>query len=177
MSTSTEFREEADRPMERIERERVRRIAVRGDGYRQALREPPMYEEPSIGELVSRLTADTSLLLRQEVSLAKAEVRESGDRMKEMAKKVAIGTALALPGLMALTAFLVIALGNAINSYLTSALIVGVVLLLAGWMLARQGIARVKNGGVGLTRTAASLAEDARWGKEEVRAFKREFTA
>jgi putative superfamily III holin-X len=124
-----------------------------------------------------RRSADTSLLVRQEISLARAEVWESGMRLKEMTRRVAFAAALALPGLMALTAFLVIALGNAINSYLTSALIVGVVLLLASWVLARQGMARVTDGRVGLSRTATSLAEGARWGKEELRAFKREFTA
>ncbi len=162
--------------MERNEREYFRRVVAHGDGYRQ-FREALYEDEASIGDLFSRLTADTLLLMRQEISLARAEMRESGNRLKEMATKVAVATALVLPGLMALTAFVVIALGNAINSYLTSALIVGVVLCVAGWMVARQGFARVTRGGVGLSRTAASLAEDARWGKEEVRAFKREFTA
>ena len=161
--------------MERNEREYFRRVVARGDNYRQ-YREP-LYEEASIGELIRSLTADTSLLLRQEMSLARAEVRESGTRLKDMGKKLAIAAALALPGAMAVTAFLVIALGNAINSYVTSALIVGVVLLVAAWIVARQGLARVASGGVGISRTAESLAEDARWGKEGLRAFKREFTA
>jgi uncharacterized membrane protein YqjE len=162
--------------MERNEREYFRRVVAHGDGYRQ-YREALYEDEASIGDLVSRLTGDTLLLMRQEVSLARAEVRESGNRLKQMTKKIAVATALVLPGVMALTAFLVIALGNAINSYLTSALIVGVVLCVAGWIVARQGLARVAHGGVGMTRTAASLAEDARWGKEELRAFRREFTA
>ena len=162
--------------MERNDREYFRRVVARGEGYRQ-YREPLDDEDASIGDLVRSLAADTSLLLRQEMSLARAEVKESGTRLQQLGKKLAIAAALALPGTMAVTAFLVIALGNAINSYVTSALIVGVVLLLAAWIVARQGIARVANGGVGMSRTAASLAEDARWGKEEARAFKREFTA
>jgi len=162
--------------MERNDREYFRRVVARGEGYRQS-REPISDEDESIGELLKSLAADTSLLLRQEMSLARAEVKESGTRLQQLGRKMAIAAALALPGAMAVTAFLVIALGNAINSYVTSALIVGVVLLVAAWVVARQGIARVANGGVGISRTAASLAEDARWGKEEVRAFKREFTA
>ena len=162
--------------MERNEREYFRRVVARGEGYRQ-YRQPLYDEDASIGELVSRLAADTSLLLRQEMSLARAEVRESGTRLQQLGRKMAMAAALALPGAMAVTAFLVIALGNAINSYVTSALIVGVVLLVAAWIVARQGLARVADGGVGITRTAASLAEDARWGKEKLRAFKREFTA
>ena len=161
--------------MERNEREYFRRVVSHGDGYRQY--GESVVEEPSIGDLFSSLTADTLLLMRQEISLAKAEIRESGNQMKQTAKSVAVATVLVLPGIMALAAFLVIALGNAINSYLTSALIVGVVLCVAGWIIARQGFARVAHGGVGMRRTAASLAADARWGKEELRAFKREFTA
>jgi uncharacterized membrane protein YqjE len=162
--------------MERNEREYFRRVVSHGDDDRQH-RNAVHDEEASIGDLFSRLTADTLLLMRQEIGLAKAEMRESGNRLRQMTRKVAIATVLVLPGLMALTAFLVIALGNVINSYLTSALIVGVVLCVAGWIVARQGLARAAHGGVGMTRTARSLAEDARWGKEELRAFKREFTA
>jgi Flp pilus assembly protein TadB len=161
--------------MERNDREYFRRVVTRGNASRQY--DEPLYEDVPIGELLSRLAADTSLLLRQEMSLARAEVKESGDRLQAMGKKLALAAALGLPGAMAVTAFLVIALGNAINSYVTSALIVGVVLLVVAWLVARQGIARVANGGVGLRRTARSLAEDARWGKEEARAFKREITA
>lgn len=163
--------------MERNDREYFRRVVSRGDGYQQYGESYEVEEEVPIGELLNRLAADTTLLFRQELSLARAEVKESGLRLRDMSKRLALAAALALPGTMAVTAFLVIALGNAINSYVTSALIVGVVLLLAAWVVARQAFARVSNGGVGMTRTAKSLTEDARWGKEELRAFKREFTA
>lgn len=39
---------------------------------------PPGHEERSLGELFSDLTTDVSILVRQEVALAKAELRESG---------------------------------------------------------------------------------------------------
>ena len=74
-------------------------------------------------------------------------------------------------------ALLVIALGDAINSYWASALIVGVILLLAAVVLARQGMAGAERAKEGLQRTAESVGDDARWGKEEVRTFKRELTA
>jgi len=118
--------------MERNDREYFRRVVARGEGYQQ-YREPVSDDDASIGDLLKSLAADTSLLLRQEMSLARAEVRESGTRLQQLGRKMAIAAALALPGAMAVTAFLVIALGNAINSYVTSALIVGVVLLVAAW--------------------------------------------
>src|SRR5687767_4227607 len=98
--------------MERNEREYFRRVVQRSDGYRQY--DEPMHEEAPIGELLSRLAADTTLLFRQEMSLARAEVRESAIRIRDLSKRLVLAAALALPGAMAVTAFLVIALGNAI---------------------------------------------------------------
>jgi hypothetical protein len=68
-------------------------------------------------------------------------------------------------------------LGDAIDSYWASALIVGVVLVLAAAALARRGTSAVKDGRLSMDDTTQSLREDARWGKEELRAFKRELTA
>ncbi len=161
--------------MERMQRENARRIVMRDGDGRHLVAEP--LDDASIGDLFKRMTSDASLLVRQEMTLAKAEMKESVSEVKEMAVKLAIAAALAIPGAIALTAFVVIALGDAINSYWASALIVGVILLGAALALARQGKTKLNQGKVGLQRTAASLGEDARWGKEELRAFKRELTA
>lgn len=161
--------------MERMERENAHRIVMRDGDGRRLVAEP--LDDASIGDLFKRMTSDASLLVRQEMSLARAEMKESVSEVKEMAMKLAIAAALAIPGAIALTAFVVIALGDAINSYWASALIVGVLLLGTAMVLARQGKTKLDQGKVGLQRTAASLGEDARWGKEELRAFKRELTA
>ena len=111
------------------------------------------------------------------MSLAKSEVQESVAEVKAMVVKMAIAAALAIPGAIALTAFLVIALGDAINSYWASALIVGALLLGAAALVAKQGMTSVKTAKEKMQDTAASLGEGAQWGKEEVKAFKRELTA
>lgn len=161
--------------MDRTDRGDARRFVMRDGDRRQLVREE--LDDASIGELFRQLTTDASLLVRQELGLAKAEMREAVKELKATVVKVAIAAALAIPGGIALTAFLVIALGEAINSYWASALIVGAVLLIAAVALARQGAASVGTAKEKLQRTAASLGEDARWGKEEMRAFKRELTA
>ena len=161
--------------MERNDRESFRRVLIHDGDGRPELREP--LDDASIGELFKRMTSDASLLVRQELSLARTEMKESVTQVKVMAVKVAIAAALAIPGTIALTAFLVIALGQAINSYWASALIVGTVLLATAALLIRQGLQKVSEGKVGMQDTARSLGEDARWGKEELRAFKRELTA
>ena len=161
--------------MERTDRDDARRFVMRDGDRRQLVRDG--LDDVSIGELFKRLTSDASLLVRQEINLAKTEVQESVTQVKAMTVKLAIAAALAIPGAIALTAFLVIALGEAIGSYWASALIVGGVLLIAAALLARQGIGSVKTAREKMQNTAASLGEDARWGKEEVKAFKRELTA
>ena len=170
--------------MEPNERNYSRRAVTREDDRHQRIRSRrevslpgPSLDEASIGELVDRITSDASRLVQLEATLARAEVKEARTRVKEMATRFAIAGALGVSAAVAFTAFLVIALAQAIASWSASALIVGVALLVAAWVLGRAGLARVADGKIGLPRTAASLAEGARWGKEELRAFKREFTA
>ena len=161
--------------MQSTDRSDARRFAMEETDGRELVHDA--LDDAALGELFKRLTSDASLLVRQEISLAKAEVHESVDHLKTTLTKLAIAAALAIPAALTLTAFLVIALGDAINSYWASALIVGVVLLVAAVMLAKQGKTNAEKAKEGLQRTAASVGDEARWGKEELRAFKRELTA
>lgn len=161
--------------MKRGDRNDARRFTVDETDGRQLVHDA--LDDAALGELFRRLTSDASLLVRQEISLAKAEMQDSVTHLKTMLTRLAIAAALAIPAALALTAFLVIALGDAINSYWASALIVGAILLFAAMALARQGLARVSKAKQGVERTTASLGDDARWGREEMRAFKRELTA
>jgi uncharacterized membrane protein YqjE len=133
-------------------------------------------EPESIGQLFRRATADSSHLVQQEIRLAKTELRETGAQLGSSAGKLGVALAFALPGMLALTAFLVIGVGDLIDNYWASALIVGVGLLAAGAVLAKRALATLKEG-VGLPETAETLREDAAWAKEEAQNFKRELTA
>ena len=161
--------------MDRIERQVLRPPVPHGHNGRPA--SPDQLDDASIGELFRHITSDASHLVRQEVHLAKAELKESVGRVRAMATGVAVAAALAIPGALALTAFLVIGLGALIGSYWASALIIGIVLMTAAVVVGRRALSNVTDGKVGLPRTITSLAEDATWGKEELRAFKREMTA
>ena len=161
--------------MQRSDRNDARRFMVEETDGRQLVHDA--LDDAALGELFRRFTSDASLLVRQEISLAKAEMQESVGHLKAMVVKLAIAAALAIPAALALTAFVVIALGDAINSYWASALIVGVILLVAAVALARQGMAAVGKAKKEIQRTAESVGDEARWGKEELRAFKRELTA
>ena len=161
--------------MDRIERQVTRPPAHHEHNGKHGTPHP--LDDASIGDLFRQMTSDASLLVQQEVHLAKAELKESVSRVRTMAVWFGLAAALAIPGMLALTAFLVIGLGAVLDSYWASALIVGAVLTAAAVVLGRRAVSLVNDGKIGLPRTIKSLADDATWGKEELRAFKREMTA
>ena len=156
-----------------MEREQPGASAPRRDDARGAAAGGP---EPSLGELLARLTTDTGDLVRQEVALARAEMRQVGSTLARDGARIGIALGLALAGALAVTAFLVIALGDLLNNYWLGALIVGVVLLAVGGFLARGAINDVKRRGVTPEQTLSTLREDAAWAKQEAGAVKRELT-
>ena len=156
-----------------MERDPVGASGIRRDG---AVAGGSASAEPSLGELLRRLTTDTGELVRQEVSLARAEMREVGGRVARDGAKIGVALGLALAGVLALTAFLVIALGDLVGNYWLGALIVGLVLLAIGGVMAKSAVDDVKRRGIMPQQTVATLKEDAAWAKEEAREVKRELT-
>lgn len=135
-------------------------------------------ENASVGELFKQLSSDSSHLLRQEINLAKAELMESAGHMARGATKVGIAAGIAIPGLFAFGAFLIIGLGGLLNeNYWLSALIVSLAMLGAAALLAKQGIGEFGKASVVPEETMGTLREDARWAKDESHAFRRAFTA
>ena len=132
----------------------------------------------SVGELVKQLSTDTSHLFRQEINLAKAELKESAGHMVKGATKVGIAAGLAIPGLFAFGAFLIIALGDLMNeNYWLSALIVSLAMLGVAGLMAKKGVAEFGKASLVPEETVGTLREDAEWAKTESQAFKRAFTA
>jgi uncharacterized membrane protein YqjE len=132
--------------------------------------------EPPLGELLKRLTTDAGDLVRAEMTLAKAELRQAGSTLARDGAKVGVAAGLALAGTLALTAFMVLGLGAALDNYWLAALIVGAVLLGIGGFLAKSAVSDIKKRGVMPTQTVDTLRDDARWAKDEAAAVKRELT-
>ena len=132
--------------------------------------------EPSLGDLFKRLTTDTGELVRQEISLAKAEMRQAGATLARDGAKIGIAVGLALAGVLALTAFLIVALGNLLDNYWLAALIVGVLFLAIGGLMARNAVNDIKRRGLKPEETIGTLQEDTAWAKQEARDLKRELT-
>ena len=106
---------------------------------------PPRTSDPTTGELVSQLSEQTTRLVRDEVALAKVELTEK-------AKHVGVGAGLfsgagrvALYGVGALVATLILGLAEAMPAWL-SALIVTVVLVAVAGVVALLGKRHVDAG-------------------------------
>lgn len=156
---------------------RTDEVEVRVPSQREGIVRDERDHDTSLGELFRRLTSDTTDLLRSEVELAKAEARETGTRLAKDAARIGIAAAMALVGMLALSAFLVIALGLALDGrYWLSSLIVGVAAAGVGYVLLQSALRDIRERGVTPKQTIDSLRETAQWAKEEAREVKRELT-
>jgi hypothetical protein len=121
--------------------------------------------ERPLGEIASDLTRDVSLLVRQEVQLAKAEMAEKG---RVAAPGLGMIGAAGVVGLMAagaLTAFLILVLSIFLPEW-GSALIVGAVFAATAFVLAKQGKERVSEAGAPIPeQTIETMKEDVEWAK------------
>lgn len=121
-------------------------------------------EQESLGELISDATSDLQRLFRQEVELAKAELREEGTKAGKAAGMLG---AAALAGLMVivLASFaLVYALANVMDAG-WAALIVAALWAIAGAVLFVLGRGRMREVSVKPEQTVETLKEDAQWAR------------
>lgn len=138
----------------------------------------PTAEEPSLGELFHELAQESSTLIRQEVALARAEMRQSFKALSRYGTLLAVGGAISLLGALTLTAFLVVGLGKLLDGeYWLAALIVGVLYALIGGALLMRGKNGLQHEELKPDRTIESLQEDRRWATAEARQVKRDLTS
>jgi membrane protein len=126
--------------------------------------------ERSLGELFRELSADGSRLVRQEIALARAEMRRNVAAVTGHAGMVAVGAAMAVAGALVLMAALVAFLGDVLlgERYWLAALLVGVLLLGGGGALAFLAVKRMGAGGMAPAETLAALRETSGWARAEV---------
>jgi hypothetical protein len=129
----------------------------------------PEAQNQSVGELFSDVTKDVSLLLRQEVELAKAELRESATRAGKGAGELTGAALAAYFGVLFLSIALWWTIGNGIGRG-WAALIIGVIYLIVAAVLGSIGRKDLKTV-QGLPQTAATAKKipDAMKGNEGVR--------
>ena len=136
----------------------------------------PPYTDESLGDLIRRLGSDTSALVQQEVALAKVEAREAAERLGRDSARIGVAAGLAFVGVLALSAFLILALGRAMGgAYWLSSLLVGKVAAVSGVAMARTAARDMKRGFTP-RRTIETLREGKAWATQEARDLKHNLT-
>ncbi len=121
--------------------------------------------ERPIGEVAKSLTSDLSLLLRQEIDLAKAEMTDKGRTAAPGLGMFGGAGIVALCAAGALTAFLILVLSMFLPEW-AAALIVGAVLAAVAYVLVQQGKERVADAGTPVPeQTIETVKEDVEWAK------------
>lgn len=131
-----------------------------------------LHERP-IGEVASALTRDLSLLIRQELELAKAEMREKGRIALPGLGMMGAAGVVGLLAAGALTAFVILLLSLFLDEWL-AALLTALALAGVAAALALAGKERVEEVGSPLPeQTIETMKEDAEWMKEQARSARR----
>jgi hypothetical protein len=120
--------------------------------------------EQSIGDLLKRLSEETSTLVRQEMALARAEITEQGKRAGTGAGMLGGAGVAGLLTLGALTATAIGVLDTGMAFWL-AALIVTVVWAAVAGVLALQGRNKIKEATPPAPQTVETVKEDVRWAK------------
>ena len=129
---------------------------------------PALREDRSIGELFGQLSQDMTLLFRQEVQLARAEMSDKISQVTGNLVSVIAGGFVAYVGALALVAALIIGLHEVAEiSPWVSALIVGALFAIAGYMMLNRGLKELKRVDLAPRRTVESLKDDVQWAKEQ----------
>ena len=123
-------------------------------------------DEP-IGEVARDLTRDLSLLVRQEVELAKAEMAQKGRTAAPGFGMIGGATVAGLLAGGALTAAAILVLAIFLPEWL-SALIVGAALAVVAYVLVQRGKERVAEAGAPVPeQTIETVKEDVEWAKTQ----------
>ena len=136
---------------------------------------PELRQERSIGELFGQLTQDMTLLVRQEVQLARTEMTEKLSKLTTNLISVGAGGFVAYLGGLALMAALILAIRDLANISLAwSALIVGGILAIIGYVMLQRGLKELKQVELAPRRSVEnikddvqSIKDDVQWAKEQ----------
>jgi membrane protein len=100
--------------------------------------------DASVGQLVERLSAQVSALVRDEMALATAEMKRKGAQAGLGIGIGGAGAVVALLGLGALAAAAVLGLASVLAAWL-AALVIGLALLVLAGVISGFGITQVRN--------------------------------
>jgi xanthine/uracil permease len=130
----------------------------------------------TITSLLKELRDESSTLLRQEVALAKTEMKENVSRMGNHAAQIAIGGFVAYAGIIVL----LIGIGHLLGALLIRAgldeqvaqwlapTIVGLVVAIIGWVMLSKAKAAMAHDDLAPKQTIDSLRENKEWAQSKL---------
>ncbi|EFL88626.1 phage holin family protein [Ahrensia sp. R2A130] len=121
----------------------------------------------NITDTVRALVSDATLLVKQEVSLAKAEAEEKFEQVQTGLIAIVSGLLIAFVALLVLVEALVVALANIMPPSL-AALLVGVILAVVAFFAVKKGQDNLSVKNLKPRRTMNAVREDAETLKEAV---------
>lgn len=133
---------------------------------------PP--DNRSVTSLLSDLTQEVTTLVRQELQLAKAEASEKVSQVESGISSIAAGGAVAFGGFLVLLHAAIYGLADILDdSYdipqlWIASIIVGVIVLIIGYALLKNGQSDFKAKNLKPHKTAKSLRKDKDMAKEEI---------
>lgn len=140
------------------------------------VRPAPGAGEPPLGDLFRQLAQDSATLVREEVALAKVEMRQNLKSAARDAAMVAVGGGIALVGALVLIAFLVMLVGDLLDEYWLGALIVGALFVIVGGIMAKKSLNQLQDDTMAPEQTIQTLKEDKQWAQREIQQVKRDLT-
>lgn len=123
--------------------------------------------EPSLGELFSDLANETSTLVRQEISLAQAEMTQKAVKAGKDIGFLTAGGAVAYAALLAFMAGVIAILAYIMPVWL-AAFIVAAIAGGAAYFMAMPALNELRKIDPAPRETVATLKEDAKWLKKQV---------
>jgi drug/metabolite transporter (DMT)-like permease len=127
-----------------------------------------MRQEASLGELFTDLADKTSTLIRQEAALVQTELTTKAVSAGKNVGYLAVGGFVGYAASLLLIAALVAGLQALGIPVWASALIVGVILAIASYVLINSALTALKNTNWAPKESIESIKEDAKWLKNQV---------
>lgn len=125
-------------------------------------------DERSLGDLFGDLARDMGTLVSQEMTLARTELTEKASRVGKDIAMLAVGGLVAYAGLLAIIAAVIFLIADRGVPLWASALIVGAVVAVVGYVLVQRGISALKQQDLTPRQTIQSIKEDTQWAKEQI---------
>ena len=134
----------------------------------QRMNEKRSLENRPLGDLFGDLATDMGNLVRQEVTLAKAEITQKAKYVGRNVGYLVVGGSVAYAALLAIIAGIIMLLAKVVPHW-GAALIVGVVVGGIGWLLIGKAMMALQQAELTPQETVETLKEDATWMKQQIK--------